>query len=503
MPLSKEENIQEAIRLVQECNYSRRKAAGSTGISPNTLKRRLNGSIPREEYLERTKKITASEELILENMIIALIQQGEHVKASALRVLVALYIKNKTAPTKSSSASDSDLELIPKGWCARFMKRSKNLVVNQGLIEIKDKQSVQDQQNPPVAFEMFLKPPQSDTESLAETQKQIVSNSSTLIQGFRMDFDRIYHTCTNASDKADLLDSIHSMATIFHSVSTLASVLNLTSHVNYHQLVPKDQAVFLTETTSSVQNNASSTPHNSSIHCTNSSICIRTTLGSTDQNPLKTDKYTNINSNGSSNEPRTPSLFGSTTPGTPPSPTTPSSPSSQAQKRRISEVDDNQIQDHQIKMQRQQHDSQAGNWEGSAFPLIDSLIPTTTPPLVNMLMAHSQHEIETEKKDYFNHQPSCFNSMLIGSGIVPGVTTFASREIPPSLATSVSMPELSAEDYSLEYPSSEILTVPSCAPFDGMIPSTVSAPTISCDGDLNMMLSSGSGSLNDTILPYN
>ena len=135
MSFIKEEKIQEAIRLVQECNYSRRKAASSTGISPNTLKRRLNGSIPREEYLEKTKKITASEELILENMIISLIQQGEHIKASTLRLLVAIYIRNKTIPTNFNT-QDIELESIPKGWCSRFMKRSKNLIVNQGAVEI-------------------------------------------------------------------------------------------------------------------------------------------------------------------------------------------------------------------------------------------------------------------------------------------------------------------------------------------------------------------------------
>lgn len=234
---SKEENIQEAIRLVQVCNFSRRKAASSTGISPNTLKRRLNGSIPREEYLERTKKITASEELILENMIIALIQQGDHIKASALRSLVALYIQNKTAPTKLEDCKNEDIELIPKGWCTRFMKRSKNLTVSQGFIEIKDKQrALPNQENVLPAFAVFMKPA-SPKESLADTQEEIVNNASTLIEGFRKDFLYSASKCQDLvkqGNGSELKASVAQLQTIFDDVTTLASVLNFTSHVTQH-----------------------------------------------------------------------------------------------------------------------------------------------------------------------------------------------------------------------------------------------------------------------------
>lgn len=232
MFLSKEDNIQEAIRLVQECNYSRRKAASSTGISPNTLKRRLNGSIPREEYLEKTKKITASEELILENMIISLIQHGEHVKASTLRVLVALYIKNKTAPTEFEPTEETGLEVIPKGWCSRFMKRSKNLNVNQGLIEVVDENAVKNSPELPAAFMDLLKPPVSESESLLETQQHIVDNASAIIQGFNMDFDSVTSTCTVDSEKDQLLSAIGDLTSLFKDVIKLAIVLNLTSQVN-------------------------------------------------------------------------------------------------------------------------------------------------------------------------------------------------------------------------------------------------------------------------------
>lgn len=230
MSFIKEEKIQEAIRLVQECNYSRRKAASSTGISPNTLKRRLNGSIPREEYLEKTKKITASEELILENMIISLIQQGEHIKASTLRLLVAIYIRNKTIPTNFNT-QDIELESIPKGWCSRFMKRSKNLIVNQGAVEIANENSVESPSDPPSAFSMLLSPPKSDSEDLAETQEHIADSATVLIENFRISFETLKKSCNTNCDSAFLLDTIESMSTLFKDVSTLATVLNFTSHI--------------------------------------------------------------------------------------------------------------------------------------------------------------------------------------------------------------------------------------------------------------------------------
>lgn len=234
--MSKEDSIQEAIRLVQECNYSRRKAASSTGVSPNTLKRRLNGSIPREKYLERTKKITASEELVLENMIIALIQQNEHVKASTLRLLVALYVRNKSAPLKISpeeTLEDEDLELIPKGWCTRFIKRSHNLVVNQGQIEIKDENKVPALPEPLPAFAMLLKPSSNANETVAETQKHIVDSASTTIQGLRMAFDATAKKALSAANSPEQVKQyIEELSAHFQEVSTLASVLNVTSHIS-------------------------------------------------------------------------------------------------------------------------------------------------------------------------------------------------------------------------------------------------------------------------------
>lgn len=238
MSSAKENKIQEAIRLVQECNFSRRKAASSTGISPNTLKRRLNGSIPREEYLEKTKKITASEELILENMIISLIQQGEHVKASTLRLLVAIYIKNKTEPTNFHTNKELVLESIPKGWCSRFMKRSNNLAVNQGIVEIVDKNLVESLSELPSAFSVLLPPPESDAESLAATREHIANSATVLIENFRIEFESLKQSCTVKDDSSQLLNVIEAMSTLFQDISTLATILNFTSHVSKNQEFP-------------------------------------------------------------------------------------------------------------------------------------------------------------------------------------------------------------------------------------------------------------------------
>lgn len=203
----KEARLQEAMRLVQEGKYSRRKAAAQTGISPNTLKRRLNGSVSREEYLERTKKISALEEFVLECVLVALVSQGAIIKPAALRAIVALYLNHRNAvpgivdeniiqqyteegqssnryydtmvqnknlllqieqlqdeirklkkdsstkasPTKettsaaleksSSGSSDKCIEefnSIPKGWCSRFLKRSKFLELVNGNVSAED-----------------------------------------------------------------------------------------------------------------------------------------------------------------------------------------------------------------------------------------------------------------------------------------------------------------------------------------------------------------------------
>lgn len=209
----KEARLQEAMRLVQEGKFSRRKAAAQTGISPNTLKRRLNGSVSREEYLERTKKISALEEFVLECVLVALVSQGAVIKPAALRAIVALYLNhrntvpgivkettiarytpeteslnryydtmlqnknlllqieqleeevqklkkeigsnqkpssnsateksNDSLPTTAIPATTSPSEVtieefnsIPKGWCSRFLKRSKFLELVNGNVSV-------------------------------------------------------------------------------------------------------------------------------------------------------------------------------------------------------------------------------------------------------------------------------------------------------------------------------------------------------------------------------
>lgn len=323
MLTTKEQKIQEAIRLVQECNYSRRKAASSTGISPNTLKRRLNGSIPREEYLERTKKITASEELILEYMIIALIQQGEHIKASALRSMVALYIQNKTAPTKLDRTSNNSksIETIPKGWCTRFMKRSKNLTVNQGFIEIKDKRQAPIQEPLPPAFAVFMKPAQR-METLAETQQEIVNNASMLIEGFRKDFEYSAATCQHLINQGsahhqELMASVDQLNTIFNDVTTLANVLNLTSHVTQQ-----------TSFSSNLLGNGSAASA-APARVTSLSPGPRTANnGSTTGYPVDSPVPQIRLAEQPSSKDETPDFYNSATPMTPSSPMTPMSPNS-------------------------------------------------------------------------------------------------------------------------------------------------------------------------------
>lgn len=472
--MSKEENIQEAIRLVQDCNYSRRKAASSTGISPNTLKRRLNGSIPREEYLERTKKITASEELILENMIISLIQQGEHIKASALRLLVALYIKNKTAPTNvgKNAATAEDLELIPKGWCARFMKRSRNLVVNQGIIEIKDENNASDVLSEPSApaFANLLKPPTNSEESLADTQKHIVDNASTLIEGFRMDFNSVRLQCTQneTADNGELLNAINAMSTIFNEVSMLASVLNFTSHVSLDQLAKSDDG---------------EKPYN------------------TKTNPAKknfeTDQFT-------------PEYY---SPNTPPSPVTPKSPSSCSLKRSASVYDDQQ---NTAQIKKVCRDKRAMSWTGycdlsftdlpkttvmevnNNLPLANS--PTVTTPFTSMLL--NATEIKQEKPNYFSqpHRHSLstpgtlddYNGIFSSDNcIAPRVTMFTSSGLTPSIVSSVNLPcslgnGLSEDDYNLTFSSADLIN---------SLTSTVGSEV-----DLRMMLGQSAG---DPMMAYN
>lgn len=215
----KEARLQEAMRLVQEGKFSRRKAAAQTGISPNTLKRRLNGSVSRVEYLERTKKISALEEFVLECVLVVLVSQGAVIKPTSLRAVVALYLNhrntvpgivdesivqqytaegpssnryydtmvqnksllqqiqlleeeirklkqenaespNNSTTSKSSSTSGGsntnavskdnkststtvipengieEFNSIPKGWCSRFLKRSKFLELSNGNISV-------------------------------------------------------------------------------------------------------------------------------------------------------------------------------------------------------------------------------------------------------------------------------------------------------------------------------------------------------------------------------
>lgn len=152
----KEERIQEAMRLVRFEQLSRRKAASQTGISPNTLKRRLNGSVSRQEYIESTKKITAAEELILESMLISMISQGAVFKPYGLRAIVALYISHRDNLPESTfkelgipvpkrvgngenmvNGVPKDIVNIPKGWCARFLQRTRFLDTGDGVLKLK------------------------------------------------------------------------------------------------------------------------------------------------------------------------------------------------------------------------------------------------------------------------------------------------------------------------------------------------------------------------------
>lgn len=469
MTTTKELKIQEAIRLVQECNYSRRKAASSTGISPNTLKRRLNGSIPREEYLERTKKITASEELILENMIIALIQHGEHIKASALRALVALYIQNKSAPTKLDNESTNDVEMIPKGWCTRFMKRSKKLVINQGYITIKDKTPAppQEQLNQP-AFAIFMKPAASGNESVAETQAEIVKNASTLIEGFRKDFEYSARgalgSLNNGNSAAELESQIEQLKTIFNDVTTLASVLNLTSHVS-------QQPPTLSSTGNAVDNSAKRTPTliNAPLNCPDSALPRQNNHHQQQQQqqnqPQSQEPAQNSQTRLIDQKPTkitiqnaTPEFYNSATPLTPPSPLTPTSPHNYVQpsnKRRLSMTEgmlapQDSLNQHVARPAKKQRQSgRSTSWSGD-YDLFagdnsitvpppqwqDALAPATTTPFTAMLNAATA-ELKNEG-DYFTSSaiPTTsapqFDLMLQNE---PVSTMFSAADMIPSIAS--------------------------------------------------------------------
>lgn len=137
-----------------------------THISANTLKRRLQGSMPRDEYIERLRKISSSEELMIECMAAVIIHQGALIKPAGLRTIAALYLSqvgslaivnffdnNKDKKTEYTPASSSDkkpavplkprypledLETIRKGWSTRFVKRSRFLQLRNGYLRVKD-----------------------------------------------------------------------------------------------------------------------------------------------------------------------------------------------------------------------------------------------------------------------------------------------------------------------------------------------------------------------------
>lgn len=409
----KEQKIQEAIRLVQDCNFSRRKAASSTGISPNTLKRRLNGSIPREEYLERTKKITASEELILENMIIALIQQNEHIKASSLRSMVALYIQNKTYPTKLDetklSTSTADLELIPKGWCTRFMKRSKNLTVSQGYIRVKDSSDLDQDKPIPENFTVFMKPPSdSSDESIEDTQREIVANATSLVEGYRKDFQTLMKSCqTMVSENTKLANSLEGLETIFNHVSLLTTVLNFTSQVK--------ESVIQSDTPATSGQNLKNQHHTTkSISPKSKSRPTKIQLG--DFNAIS---MTSNGTTSSSNYSLAPEFYNNSTPLTPPSPVTPLSPSGNLSKRNAYFIDMESSATVPTKRQRtEQHNARSVSWSVNDFNYYlhtDNMVPGTTMPYTTMLASVSGSDQHSQQQ-----------------AIVPSVTT--SNLVIPSTA---------------------------------------------------------------------
>lgn len=484
--MSKEESIQEAIRLVQECNYSRRKAASSTGISPNTLKRRLNGSIPREEYLERTKKITTSEELILENMIIALIQQGEHVKSSSLRLLVALYIKAKMAPINidESPADSTELELVPKGWCARFMKRSKNLAVNQGLTEIKDKNKVEDISAIPTppAFATLLKPPTDANESLADTQKHIVDNASSLLLGYRLDFEHIKNMSTKKEvDNAQLRNCLDSMSEIFNQVAMLASVLNLTSRVNSDLLSKSSDEM--------EDSQKACTPSNNS-HCSKHADIVNS-----DEQPTPPD-YRSPSSSSLSE--------------------TPSSSSRESRKRHSS------VADHKP-LKKRCSEEPSFCWKDMNDMLVQDMtkntsldsLPSSNSPFTPMLLPNPMQEMKEEKSNYFHcsaqlspsssTSPSDYNAMMLeNTGMPSQVNLYAANELTPSIASSTSLSAqsdvLNNNTYTLAYTSGELMnglsnSTPALNMYDGMMP----LQTVGNEMDFRIV----SAAAGDPMLVYN
>jgi hypothetical protein len=88
------------------------------------------------------------------------------------------------------------------------MKRSKYLIVNQGAVEIIDEDSVDSPSDPSSAFSVLLLPPKSGSESLAETQENIVDNATALIENFQINFDALKQSCNTIFNTDFLIDAI-------------------------------------------------------------------------------------------------------------------------------------------------------------------------------------------------------------------------------------------------------------------------------------------------------
>lgn len=451
----KEQKIQEAIRLVQDCNFSRRKAASSTGISPNTLKRRLNGSIPREEYLERTKKITASEELILENMIIALIQQNEHIKASSLRSMVALYIQNKSYPTKLDgsklSTSSADLELIPKGWCTRFMKRSKNLTVSQGYIRIKDSSELDEKKDVPENFKVFMKPSSEDNdESIEDTQREIVANATSLVEGYRIDFQNMIKSCLEtAGDNPDLANSLDGLSTIFNHLILLTTVLNFTSQVKQSVIEPETKSM------------PSHVQQNKPVSSKSVERPTRIFLGDAANMPMATSGMASNNSYTLG-----PELYNSATPITPPSPVTPLSPTKTSSKRNAYFIDMENPTAMPTKRHRSdQHNARSVSWSVNDFNYYlntDNMIPGTTTPFTSMVASVAGSGQQTQQQQ-----------AVVSNGAASGITVPATAA-PNMVEGTVIAPEPQQTDFfSQQVPLAQPVTTSS--DFDSLLMSATTA----------------------------
>jgi helix-turn-helix, Psq domain len=113
-----DENMQKAIRAVQQDGLSKKKASQQFGVPRSTLIRKLSGQAPLKRKMGPTPELDGAEEVVFVNWILAMGKKGFPVHKSNLILSVKKYLTTSGKNLKYVKNSTPG-----RAWFNGFLKR--------------------------------------------------------------------------------------------------------------------------------------------------------------------------------------------------------------------------------------------------------------------------------------------------------------------------------------------------------------------------------------------